>query len=203
MRNHYFTGRDSFLEKLNACFTAGYLPDEAPLPSTTPQTSAQSNLTVISALNGLGGVGKTQLAIEFIYRQRNIYPYIFWLPAEEPNQLQIAYQKLAQLFQIDTQQPMDKIMTEIKVWFNKNPGCLLVYDNAPDFETIQDYLPLEGSHILVTSRSTDWHWQGKASSSMFLQRKRLRNIFNKYSAINWTWTKRIPSQNVWVTYPWL
>ena len=108
----------------------------------TEQTPAQSNRIVISACNGLGGVGKTQLAVEFVHRYQEMYPYVFWFPAEESSLIEIAYQKLAQDLQMDTEnKPMDAVVRTIKAWFDRHHGCLLVYDNAPNYKAIKIIFP--------------------------------------------------------------
>ena len=103
------------------------------------------------------------MAIEFVHRYQELYPYVFWFPAEESSLIEIAYQKLAQDLQLDTgNKPIDAIVRTIKAWFDRHNGCLLVYDNAPNYKSIQDYLPLTGSHILVTSRNYPVAWVGKS-----------------------------------------
>ena len=161
-RNDDFTGRDALLQRLITCFKPSDVTMLEQKPSShTKQKPSQSNPIVISACNGLGGVGKTQLAIEFVHRYQQLYPYVFWFPAEESSLIEIAYQKLAQDLQLDTgNKPIDAIVRTIKAWFDRHNGCLLIYDNAPNYKTIQNYLPLTGTHILVTSRST--HWVGNS-----------------------------------------
>lgn len=48
-------------------------------------------------LHGMAGVGKTQTALEFCYQKRGIFPYIFWIPAEDEAQLAQAYSKITHL----------------------------------------------------------------------------------------------------------
>ena len=164
-RNHYFSGRDLILQKLIACFVPPHLSliEQSPQNTTSQHIPSQSNYFVITACQGLGGVGKTQLAIEFAHRQQNSYSNIFWILAEDSTHIEIAYQKLAQDLKIYSEQAPNAIVNLIKVWFHQHPDCLLVYDNAPDYESIQDYFPSTGCHVLVTSRNTDrWHWEGKS-----------------------------------------
>ena len=111
-------------------------------------------------MHGLGGIGKTQLAIEYVYRNQHLYPVIFWFPSEETSQLDNAYQKVAHKLRIDTEQPIEIIIANVIVWFHKHPYCLLVYDNAPNADAIEKYLPKTGSYILITSRTTNWNWLG-------------------------------------------
>jgi TIR domain len=67
-RNPHFTGRDELIEQLHRNLTAG---------TTTA-------LTQTAAIHGLGGVGKTQLAVEYGYRFKDDYDVGWWLRAEDP-----------------------------------------------------------------------------------------------------------------------
>src|SRR5579863_8405443 len=65
-RNPFFTGREEILEELHRQLNVD-------------QTVA---LTQSSALHGLGGVGKTQIALEYAYRHALEYSAVFWMAAE-------------------------------------------------------------------------------------------------------------------------
>ncbi len=52
--------------------------------------------------------------------------------------------------------PNNVIREKIKRYFERQPGWLLVYDNADRYEEIQDFLPQSGGHVLATSRSRFW-----------------------------------------------
>ena len=74
--NPYFTGRDLLLAELHARLTA-------------PEADRRV------ALTGLGGVGKTQLAVEHAYRQRADYDLVWWVRGEQPTSLLADYAALA------------------------------------------------------------------------------------------------------------
>lgn len=151
-RNPTFIGREPLLQQLNACYSHDKLSATEQGP---PFKIQRCSRVVISGCQGMGGVGKTQLAIEYVHSHKNVFSFIFWFPAEEPSKIDIAYQKLAHDLKIDTKQPPDAIVREIKAWFSRNPSCLLVYDNAPDSNSIQMYIPVSDCNVLVTSRNTD------------------------------------------------
>src|SRR2546423_8908509 len=64
--NPFFMGRDDLLLRLRQQLT----------------TQGTTALTQTQAISGLGGIGKTQMAVEYAYRYRPVYPFVFWIRAE-------------------------------------------------------------------------------------------------------------------------
>ena len=63
------------------------------------------------ALSGLGGIGKTQIALEYAYHHRADYEHVFWVGAEQPEELISGYVALAKALRIpgasqEDQQPV-------------------------------------------------------------------------------------------------
>ena len=77
-RNPHFLGRDDDLHELHVS-----------LGSRDPNKRVQ-------AIHGLGGVGKTQIAVEFAYRFAKDFQIVWWLPSDEPATLALMYAKLGQ-----------------------------------------------------------------------------------------------------------
>jgi hypothetical protein len=77
-RNPQFTGREDLLAALHVART-----DAAPV-------------VLIQVLRGLGGIGKTQLALEYVYRYGGTYRLVWWVQAEDPVTLAADYAALAQ-----------------------------------------------------------------------------------------------------------
>jgi tetratricopeptide (TPR) repeat protein len=141
IRNRNFTGRDDILGDLA----------EGLLPSGTA--------VVIQALSGMGGVGKTQLVTEYIYRSRGTYDLVWWLHAEQPETLKIEYSKLARELDLpECRDPArDRVVEAVRGWLEKNQRWLLVFDNACEPAELVDSLPTKGGgHILITSRNPNW-----------------------------------------------
>ncbi|HLK56723.1 MAG TPA: NB-ARC domain-containing protein [Chthonomonadaceae bacterium] len=140
-RNAFFTGREDVLQRLH-------------------QALAQNkNAALTQTIAGLGGIGKTQTAIEYAYRHWGDYDAIFWCPADSEATLNIAYHDIAlrlNLPQKDAQNPADTSQA-VNVWLSEHSGYLLLLDNADDLSIVKKYLPShpEG-HILVTSRANDF-----------------------------------------------
>lgn len=128
-------------------------------------------------LHGLGGIGKTQLAVEYIRRHKEKHTAIFWLNANDEDSLRLSYRGIAQqvlqchpstsgLSSVDLEGDLDRVASAVKAWLDLrgNARWLMVYDNYDNpwiaNETngstvdIRQYLPEsnQGS-IIITTRS--------------------------------------------------
>ena len=136
-RNGYFTGREKTLADLQGAL----LSKEAAHP--------------IQVIAGLGGVGKTEIALEFCYRNLSRFHTVWWMPAEDTIGLDTAYKKLGDAKGIlsGDEKDADEIRETVRGWLENNPGYLLIYDNVENTKALSPYLPREipGS-IIITSR---------------------------------------------------
>ncbi|MGW5482558.1 TIR domain-containing protein [Streptomyces sp. NPDC004008] len=142
-RNASFTGRDSLLVHLR-------------------QTLATRGRVAVQALHGRGGVGKTQLAVEYAHRFAGEYELAWWIAAEDPalipDQLaQLATRIGAAPADAPSADAVDALLGELRTRSRR----LLVFDNIEDPAVLAPYLPGGGGHVLITSRSP--HWQAHAS----------------------------------------
>jgi tetratricopeptide (TPR) repeat protein len=151
LRNPHFTGRDELLDRL-----AQQLAPEAQEQVTSTRRVA---LTQPQALKGLGGIGKTQIAIEYAYRSRDLgqYTYIFWVNASEETLLTsfAALADLLPVFPVKGETDQWKLMKAIIQWLEQcQERWLLIFDNADDVALVSNYLPQQGSgNILLTTRA--------------------------------------------------
>lgn len=140
LRNMLFTGRDDLLDRLAANLRTGQ-------PAALSQTQA---------ISGLGGIGKTQAAIEYAYRHRQDYQAVLWARAENREAVISAYVAIAELLDLPEKdvQEHQLVVNAVKAWMKKHTQWLLILDNADDLTIIPEFLPPTcGGHILLTTRA--------------------------------------------------
>ena len=146
-RNATFTGRDAMLEKLRDGIMGGSPAVLLPL-----------------ALHGLGGVGKTQLALEYAHRFKADYDLVWWVEAEQPDFIDTSLAELAVRLglRVGGENVPEAAEAAREALRRGDPygRWLLVYDNALEPEVLAPYLPDPPStgtgHILITSRIQSW-----------------------------------------------
>jgi tetratricopeptide (TPR) repeat protein len=103
---------------------------------------------------GLGGLGKTQLAVEYAYRYQEEYPNgVIWITADEDIDAQLVrlVDKAGWLApQSEHKDKLDVARNRLRSYSN----CLIIFDNLENLESIREYLPLPEAtpHLLVTTR---------------------------------------------------
>ncbi|MFF4838106.1 FxSxx-COOH system tetratricopeptide repeat protein [Streptomyces sp. NPDC001315] len=139
-RNANFTGRADLLKLLHV-----HLRQDTVLPVV---------------IHGMGGVGKSQLAIEYVYRYQSDYDVVWWIPAEQPALIDQAMVELAQRLGLTTS--MKAVGTDVRAvqeaLGRRHPRgrWLLIFDNADGPDRIRPYFPFQGGAIIVTSRDREW-----------------------------------------------
>jgi tetratricopeptide (TPR) repeat protein len=119
----------------------------------TEHTAALGQLLV---MGGLGGIGKTQTALEYAYQHRHDYQTIFWVRASTREEIISDYTNLARLLKLPEQNAQDPqlIVNAIKRWLHQHTKWLLILDNADDLEMVVPYLPDAATgHIILTTRA--------------------------------------------------
>jgi tetratricopeptide (TPR) repeat protein len=105
---------------------------------------------------GLGGIGKTQLAVEYAYLYRDKYHSILWTTATTYETLFTDFVALAEVLNLPEKDSQDQTITvnAVKHWLESNSKWLLIIDNADDLELTRDFLPTGGKgHVILTTRS--------------------------------------------------
>jgi tetratricopeptide (TPR) repeat protein len=108
------------------------------------------------ALNGLGGIGKTQTAVEYAYRHRQDYEVVLWAGANTRETLVADYAAIADLLDLPEKNAQDQgeAVGAVKRWLENNDGWLLILDNADDLAMAREFIPSsERGHVLLTTRA--------------------------------------------------
>ena len=85
-RNRFFTGREELLNQLHMQLTKERNSNAAVAALTQPQ-----------AIKGLGGMGKTQIAVEYAYRYHDMYPVTLWVNAATEETLITSFVAIADI----------------------------------------------------------------------------------------------------------
>src|SRR5260370_15386875 len=138
--NPYFTGREEILARLHARLTAG----------------KQVALVQTQAVSGLGGIGKTQVAIEYAYRFREEYHDILWVAADSREILITSYLTLARYLRLREREEREqsKVIEAVKRWLREHKGWLLILDNIEDLGLVREFVPVprQGAVVFTTRR---------------------------------------------------
>ncbi|GAA3954084.1 hypothetical protein GCM10023085_40750 [Actinomadura viridis] len=142
-RNKNFTGRTELLNQLREGI------------------AGQVTAVVPHALHGLGGVGKTQMAVEYAYRFRSEYEVVWWIPADQPVLVRSSLASLAPFLGLPPATASgieDAAKAVLDALRRGEPYAdwLLIFDNADQPEDLNEIIPRGPGHVLITSRNHRW-----------------------------------------------
>jgi tetratricopeptide (TPR) repeat protein len=138
-RNPGFTGREGLLAAVRDSLLSG-------------------QRTAVQALHGMGGVGKTQLAVEYVHRFGDDYDLVWWITAEKPGLIGDQFAALAESLGcvepggMLTEAARRAALSELR----RRDRWLLVFDNAESPGDLASWLPGGNGHVLITSRTRQW-----------------------------------------------
>ncbi|MGK5532000.1 FxSxx-COOH system tetratricopeptide repeat protein [Streptomyces sp. URMC 129] len=137
-RNTAFTGRDGMLIQVRTALT-------------------DRSRVAVTALRGRGGVGKTQLAIEYAHRFAGEYDFAWWVASEAPGLIPGQLAALAaEIGAADADAPVEKALAALGRELRARDRWLLIFDNAEDPAALVPYLPDTTGHVVITSRNPYW-----------------------------------------------
>jgi len=141
LRPVFLAGREELLTELDAALLAG----DRPWPRMV-------------ALYGLGGAGKTSVALTYAHRHLADAGLAWQFAAEDPAVLSAGFGELAaQLGVRDSADMRDPVASVHAVLAKYPAGWLLVFDNVPDRASVEAFLPPAGrGRVLITSQSSLW-----------------------------------------------
>lgn len=138
-RNKLFVGREKFLQELEAA-----LCGDAPLEAIV--------------VSGMGGLGKTQLATEFAYRNGHRFAGAHWLNLQNPDMLDAEIAACGEKMGLAYEKQPEQVSATLKTWQAEGPR-LLVLDNfeaSAEAGSLLAKLTFPGARLLVTSRRADF-----------------------------------------------
>ena len=140
-RNPLFTGREDFITKLHNLIAG--------------QGSAA--VSQAPAISGMGGIGKTQIAVEYAYRHMSEYKMALWIRSENESSILSSFSEIARLLDLPAKTEQDLMLQAqlVRQWIEQRNDWLMIFDNADDPDIIRNYVPRSnGGHVLITSRAS-------------------------------------------------
>jgi hypothetical protein len=158
----YFVPRPLLLERL--CHAVGACADEKTCTLPAASTARPQVEPRVAVLHGQAGVGKTLLAlrcvVQLIASDSQATKY-YWLPTEQRDALQVFYWQMAKDLQVAIAWGCGflGLVSSVNRALSKRDNWLLVLDNAPSYDAVEELIPLTphpSQRVIITTRHADW-----------------------------------------------
>jgi CTP:molybdopterin cytidylyltransferase MocA len=121
----------------------------------------RQNRTSTVTIQGLCGIGKTKLAVEYAYRYASEYDLVWWVPCDDLESAHAAMIGLESRLGLANvpRKPREDRYVEVFEQLRKaqtHPRWLLIFDNANESADIRELIPPRNGHALITSRYYRW-----------------------------------------------
>jgi hypothetical protein len=133
-RNPSFVGRDDLLAALRDAL-------------------ANQDPTATQTLHGIGGSGKSSLAVEYAHRFAGDYDAVWWVDAEDPTTVRSQLGELAVAAGlVEPRADVEPKVSAAQAWLRRTSRWLVLFDAAENPPTLIPLLPDGTGHVLITSR---------------------------------------------------
>jgi len=110
-------------------------------------------------LRGRSGVGKSEIAIEYAHRNRNLYKHIYWVIGTSKNTVISGINAIGVLTGCAIEEPGQMVWDRAKIvlsWLQRQENWLLVLDGLTNDSVVEGYLPRSGltQHVLITTENS-------------------------------------------------
>jgi len=138
-RNPRFTGRETVIDEVRGKLLA-------------------ERHAAVQALRGMGGIGKTQVTLEYAHRFAGQYDVVWWVDAEQVEQVPVHYAELAARLEVARPDAGVEANARAAVQCLRDRNrWLIILDNAEDPGELEAWLPEGPGHVLITSRNPAWN----------------------------------------------
>ncbi|WP_152991426.1 FxSxx-COOH system tetratricopeptide repeat protein [Frankia sp. R43] len=135
-RNAFFTGRMEMLAQIHRKLTQG-----------------GRGVTVgVVPLFGIGGVGKTQIAVEYAHLYAANYSILWWVDAASSDLVTTSLVSLAGALGIPTEGPVLVVVEQLWMALQARSDWLMIFDNIDEAQVLSELRPPSSGNLLVTSR---------------------------------------------------
>lgn len=143
-------------------------------------------VNICQNISGLGGIGKTQLAIEYAYRYHSGYKNAIWFViAENPTTIYNSFVAFSECFHLNLppEFKVENLQQAVRTWLLENHNWLLILDNLEIIDDVLPYLPdrMNGK-MIITTRNTRIDYGSQLELGVFQSDESLAFLRRRFSS---------------------